>query len=85
MQVETEAGEPLGRLFDFRCDRPPGKRGNPREPRVIQLVYGTVGLLERLGLRTARECEVGWSDVVAIRGDRIIVRMPESKPGSKLK
>jgi hypothetical protein len=72
--VVTESGEVLGRLFDFRCSGAP-KRGHARESATVEtLVFGTVGLLERLGLRAARECEVRWRDVVDVRGTRVIVR-----------
>jgi hypothetical protein len=41
---------------------------------VVSVVYGMPGWLERLGLRSARQCEVAWRDVVRIERDRVIVR-----------
>jgi hypothetical protein len=72
--VYDEAGRKLGHVFDFRCRGAPVNRRVRDDADVTTLVYGTVGLLERLGLREARNCEAQWQDVVAIRDGRIVVR-----------
>lgn len=80
-RVVTEDGEDLGHLFDLRCRGLPLNARPREEARVTTLVFGSIGWLERLGLRTAREDEVRWQDVVALRGDALIVR--RGAPGAK--
>ena len=74
LRVVHEDGTPLGRVFDCRCRGGPGGRRTQHGTEVVSLVYGMPGWLERLGLRSARQCEVAWHDVVRIEGDRVIVR-----------
>jgi len=74
LRVYDDAGQRLGRVFDFRCRGAPVDRRMRDDAEVTTLVYGTIGLLERLGLREARTCEARWQDVVAIRDGRIVVR-----------
>jgi hypothetical protein len=73
-RVVTQDGQALGRLFDFRCTGAPVGRKSTEAAAVGVLVYGAVGWLERLGIRTARECEVRWDDVIAVRANDIVVR-----------
>ena len=75
LRVHDEDGRALGHLFDFRCRGAPVNAQTRDDADVVTLVYGTIGLLERLGLRSTRECEARWEDVVAVRGDRIVVRV----------
>jgi sporulation protein YlmC with PRC-barrel domain len=73
-RVVSESGVDLGRVYDLRADGRP-TRGNAFESAsVTTVVYGVAGLLERLGVRRGARCEVDWADVVALRGDRLIVR-----------
>ena len=74
LDVVDDEGRRLGRLFDLRCRGAPVERRARDAADVITLLYGSVGLLERLGMRTARECEARWQDVVAVRDDTIVVR-----------
>jgi sporulation protein YlmC with PRC-barrel domain len=73
-RVVTQDGQALGRVFDFRCTGAPVGRKPTAAAEVRVLVYGSVGWLERLGVRTARECEVRWDDVIAVRGRDVVVR-----------
>jgi sporulation protein YlmC with PRC-barrel domain len=74
LDVETESGEHIGRVYDVRGEL------TPRTLRVTGLVVGGVGLLERLGLGAFRHRElrtdarIPWGDV--LRADRrgIVVR-----------
>jgi hypothetical protein len=82
-RVVDEDGMELGHLFDLRCTGLPLDK-RPREyARVNTLVYGTVGWLERLGLRAAREAEARWQDVVALRDGALIVRVGRSRKRSR--
>ena len=68
MEVCTAAGERLGHLFDFRLHTDGG-----RAPVVTELLYGSRGLLARLGLRHAKPTTIAWSLVRAIEGNTIVV------------
>ena len=60
-----------------RPSRERPSRARPKPPsrrRSRRSVYGVAGLLERLGVRRGARCEIDWTDVVALRGDRLIVR-----------
>jgi sporulation protein YlmC with PRC-barrel domain len=77
MEVRTEDGRRLGRVFDLSLHT--GRRGAPA---VAAIVYGRRGLLERLGLRHARPSSLPWSRVRAIR-DRVIVVDEAVRPDVK--
>jgi sporulation protein YlmC with PRC-barrel domain len=75
LEVQTESGESLGHVYDVR-----GELGS-RSLRVVGLVVGKLGLLERLGIgapgrreRLRTHDAVQWSAVV--RADRrgVVVR-----------
>jgi sporulation protein YlmC with PRC-barrel domain len=75
LHVRTESGERLGRVHDVRAEL------TPRTVKVVGLVVGRVGLLERLGIGARRhrarlrsDDVVAWRDVV--RADRrgVVVR-----------
>lgn len=73
-RVVSESGEELGRVHDLRArGRPSRGRGRESAP-VTTIVYGVSGWLERLGIRRGARFEIQWTDVVALRGDRLIVR-----------
>jgi hypothetical protein len=76
--LRTEDGRRLGRVFDLRMHRSPAPDLWPDE--VESLVYGTVGLLERLGLRAAQTRTVPWRDVVGVRDGALIVRRAPGTP-----
>jgi sporulation protein YlmC with PRC-barrel domain len=73
MRVETEGGRFLGHVFDLRSKGEP-EPGARRGERVIhELVYGRMGLFERLGITQAEPKMVSWKAVKAIRDGKIIV------------
>jgi len=73
MRVETEGGRFLGHVFDLRSRGEPDY-GAPHEERVVnELVYGRLGLFERLGLTQAEPTTVSWKAVKAIRDGKVIV------------
>ena len=74
-RLESESGDGHGRVYDIRARRD-GDRW-----RVVGLVVGPRGLLERLGVTNARREEpivdgdlFAWEDVVALEDGRVIVR-----------
>ena len=78
LEVVTEDGRRLGRVFDLRL-RAAHRGGAERAPgQVEELVYGATGLLERLGVRRGPAKTLPWRDVVAIRDGRLVVRDPLS-------
>jgi sporulation protein YlmC with PRC-barrel domain len=75
VRVRTESGKDLGRVHDLRAEL------TPKTVKVIGLVIGEAGLLERLGIgaptsaaRIRTHDVIAWRDVV--RADRrgVIVR-----------
>ena len=83
--VERESGERLGRAHDFRG------RWLGTKMEVAAIVIGRRGLLERLGIGSARGGRrrkhktwggevVPWDDVVRVKPGQVIVR-DEDEPG----
>jgi hypothetical protein len=72
LQVVSEDGKRLGHLFDLRAHGRPTAETTMGP--VDQVVYGTRGLLERLGVRAVSGRTLGWDQVVAIRDRKVIVR-----------
>jgi len=75
MRVESEAGRFLGHVFDLRCRWQPGDRQSP----VDEIIFGRLGLLERIGLDERKPDSVRWSVVKALR-DGVIVVADEAAP-----
>ena len=73
-RVVSESGEELGRVYDLRARGRPARGRSHESAPVTTVVYGVSGLLERLGVRRGARCEIAWTDVVALRDDRLIVR-----------
>ena len=74
LEVVTEDGRRLGRIFDLRAHGRPTSARRATAARVDQLIYGTLGLLERLGIRGAQGCALPWSDVVRIDASTVTVK-----------
>ena len=73
MEVVTEGGRFLGHVFDLRSRGEP-EYGAPHDARVVdQVVYGRLGLFERLGLTQAEPQTLPWKAVKAIRGNQLVV------------
>jgi len=72
LELRTQDGRRLGHVFDLRLHAGQGPDAWPDE--VDSLVYGTLGLLERLGLRSARTKTLPWREVVGVRDGALIVR-----------
>jgi hypothetical protein len=69
MRIETRSGRRLGRLFDLRCSWAPGKA----QPLIDEIVFGRVGLMERLGLKVHKPDSIPWSAVIEVRDGVLIV------------
>jgi len=69
MHVETTDGRRLGHVFDLRCRWEPGTEG----PVLEAIVYGRLGLLERVGLITSTPQKVAWAAVRELRGRAIVI------------
>jgi sporulation protein YlmC with PRC-barrel domain len=74
MEVRTASGQRLGHVFDLRLRTDAGAA-----PVVTAIVYGSRGLLERLGLRHAKPTAIDWERVRAVQG-RVIVVDDEAAP-----
>ena len=74
LEVVTEDGRRLGRVFDLRIHGRPTTRSTQQRADVDQLVYGTLGLLERLGLRKATGRTLRWDQVVSVRAGSLVIK-----------
>jgi hypothetical protein len=72
----AEDGRALGRLFDLGCRWQPG---DPHTP-IEELVYGRIGLLERVGMVHEKPPSVPWSAVRRIEHEAIVVSS-DAPPG----
>ena len=73
MEVVTESGRFLGHVFDLRSRGEP-EYGEPHDDRVVgEIIYGRLGLFERLGLTQAEPQTFSWKAVKAIRDGKLIV------------
>ena len=73
MEVVTESGRFLGHVFDLRGRGEP-EYGEPHDERAVdEIVYGRLGLFERLGLTQAEPQMLPWKAVKAIRDGKLIV------------
>ena len=75
LEVVTEDGRKLGRVFDLRAHGRPTARGRQESARIDGIVYGPLGLLERLGIRSAKGRVLPWKQVVAVEEKRLVVRI----------
>src|SRR5215210_1691618 len=72
-EVVSQDGECLGRVFDIRCQGEP-EHGFANQDRIVsELLYGTRGLLELVGLRKTSVQSVAWRSVQRIEDGKIIV------------
>jgi sporulation protein YlmC with PRC-barrel domain len=73
LEIYSKSGAYMGRVFDLRSSGLPehGITSSARE--IDEIVYGTVGLFERLGLRQSKAETVDWSSVLEIDEKRIVV------------
>ena len=75
LEVVSEDGKRLGHVFDLRAHGRPTAETTMGP--VDQVVYGGLGLFERLGVRRASGRTLHWDQVVAIRDGKLIVRVQE--------
>ena len=73
LKVETEHGKKLGHLFDIRSEGEPEHGLTNRERTADEIVYGTRGLWEVLGLKKPEVNTIPWSAVKRIEQDKIVV------------
>lgn len=76
LRLVAEGGRRLGRLFDLSCRWQPGEASSP----VEELIYGRIGLLERVGMVDERPPSLPWSAVRRIGPDAIVVAA-DAPPG----
>jgi len=67
--VQTRDGTFLGHVFDLRCRWDKSAAGASI---VEEIIYGRIGLAERLGFQVSKPDSVPWSRVTEI-SDRVIV------------
>ena len=74
LEVIAEDGRRLGHVFDLRAHGRPTIDAAQSMGPVDELVYGTLGFLERLGVRRVAGRTLKWEQVIAIRADKIVIR-----------
>ena len=72
LRVQDESGRRIGHVFDLRTEYDPAR--SDRAPVVTGIVYGTVGFLERIGVRRARPRTIAWKSVIEVQPRAIVVR-----------
>jgi hypothetical protein len=73
LKIVTKDGRTLGHVFDLRSRGVP-EHGVRHEDRVIdELVYGKMGLRERLGLKRVEVKTLAWASVIEIKKGKIVV------------
>lgn len=73
MKIVTEDGRHLGHIFDLRSQGVPEHGLNNKGRIITEIVYGTIGLWERLGLKQSKTKTLAWQAVIAIKNGKIIV------------
>jgi sporulation protein YlmC with PRC-barrel domain len=73
LKVETEKGEYLGRVVDVRSDGDPDHGLRNKDRAITELLYGTRGFLEVIGLRRTDVKLVPWKAVKKFGRGRIVV------------
>ena len=83
MEIVTQDGRKLGHVFDLRSRGVP-EHGLPHKERIIsEIVYGTIGLWERLGLKQSEAKTLSWQSVIEIKDGKIIVGNDEANSHTK--
>ena len=72
-RVYSEGGEYLGRVFDLRSQGEPEHGSSTEERVVMELLYGTKGLWERLGFRQPVVQSVAWESVKRFTSKGVVV------------
>ena len=73
LKLVTEDKKTLGRVVDFRSSGEP-EHGDSRSERAVdEIVYARFGLLERLGLRKAKEKTISLNSALTFKDRKIIV------------
>jgi hypothetical protein len=72
-EVESEDGEKLGRVFDFRSAGEPEHGIENKNREITEILYGTRSFWEMLGLKETKLNVAGWSSVRKIEDGKIII------------
>jgi sporulation protein YlmC with PRC-barrel domain len=83
LKIVTEDGRHLGHVFDLRSQGVPEHGLSSKERIITEIVYGTIGLWERLGLKQSKTKTLAWQAVIAIKDRKIIVANEVAKESPK--
>ena len=73
LELESDMGKKLGRVYDIRSHGEAEHGIKLKERAVDEIVYGTAGLWEVLGLKKPEVRTIPWSAVLKIEPRKIIV------------
>ena len=76
VEVETESGKKLGRVFDIRSEGEPEHGLTVKDRPFDFVLYGRRGLLETLGIKQTETDLLPWSAVRRIENGKMIVEDP---------
>ena len=79
VKVESETGEYLGRVIDVRSDGDPDHGLVNKDRRITEILYGTTGFLEVIGLRRAEIKLLPWTAVKKFGRRRVVVDLSKLK------
>jgi sporulation protein YlmC with PRC-barrel domain len=79
MKVVTEEGEYLGRVIDVRSDGDPEHGIHNKDRKITEVLYGTQGLLQVVGLLRTEVQILPWTAVKKISGRGIVVNKSDLK------
>lgn len=73
VELESDKGKRLGRVYDIRSHDDAEHGIKVKERTADEIVYGTAGLWEVLGLKKPEVRTIPWSAVMKIEPGKIIV------------
>jgi len=69
LRVCDREGRQLGHVFDLACRWTAGDEASP----IDELIFGTIGLLERVGLHKRKPDSVQWTQVYEVLPKSLVI------------
>jgi len=75
LPIVTEDGVKVGHVLELRSAGAHTREGEGKSREISEVIYGRLGLLQRLGLRPANVLTLPWSCVQRISDGKLVVRL----------